>query len=162
MIPIIRVYLLVMCLLTTTWLTLQLRLYSSWLNNYPLLLTDTISCHLLLSSGIFPSMEQTIPSEISPCSKKNEQGCCISASRYHPWVTSSVDFQHCPFHLGDNSFSVSYNSWFFSPFCMISQETNNLTNVPSPYNCLNCRPGSFTARKLISGLEMKLALSISD
>ena len=115
MIPIIRVYLLVMCLSTTTWLTLQLRLYSSWLNNYPLLLTDTLSCHLLLSSGILPSMEQTIPSEISPCSKKNEQGCCISASRYHPWVTSSVDFQHCPFHLGDNSFSVSYNSWFFLP-----------------------------------------------
>ena len=51
---------------------------------------------------------------------------------------------------------------FFSPFCMISQETSNLTNVPSPYNCLNCRPGSFTARKSISELEMKLALSISD
>jgi hypothetical protein len=102
-----------MCLLTTTWLTLQLRLYSSWLNNYPFLLT--LPCHILRSSGTLPSREQTTPSEISPCSQRMTRGAVLYPylPRYHPWVTSSVD-------LGQLQFLV------FSPFVWLVKRPINL------------------------------------
>ena len=83
MIPIIRVYLLVSHVFTDYGYDVSdvaieaiLKLVEqSSIPAYSIMpYTTYVVCSLLLSSGILPSREQTTPSEISPCSQKNDQG----------------------------------------------------------------------------------------